>query len=209
MTPSSSAEGSIKYTLEKRGSSFRFQWQPGEQAIPQSEEDTYSYGIGTSLTYEWDSRLSFGAAFNYAPVGFVSEELRELGIEGDAQALLIGAMYKLEPFYFAVSYVDHRNHDTDDELRYIDGRGFEIYLRYALKPKWRVVGGINYLDSRRPSEESHYNIRLGLLSVQYSLRDASFRDSVYVEYLLDESFRADGTGYPNAIVFGVRLGFEI
>ena len=76
----------------------------------------------------------------------------------------------------------------------------------ALKPRWRVVAGMNYLDARRQSAGGRYNIRLGLFSVQYSLRDASFRDSLFAEYLLDESLRADGTGYPNAFVVGIGGG---
>lgn len=203
------AQSAFKYTVEGKGTSFRFQWQPGGQRIPVVEEDEYGYGLGSSVVYEWDSRLSLGAAFNYASIGALSTELELAGLAGDAQAVLLGAMYRDEPFYVAVNFVDHENHDTDDQELYIDGRGFEIYARYALRPKWRIVGGFNYLDATRQRPGGRYNLRVGLLSVQYSLRDESFRDTIYAEYILDDSLRSDGTGYPNGFVVGVRFGFEI
>jgi hypothetical protein len=86
------AEGAFKYTLAGRGTSFRFRWQPGERRIPLTQQATYTYGLGSSLIYQWNSRLSVGAAFNFAPVDLVTEELKTLGIDGDSRSVLLGAL---------------------------------------------------------------------------------------------------------------------
>jgi len=203
------ADGALKYTLDVADIDFRFQWQPGERRIPQTEEGQYSYGIGTSVFYEWDSRLSFGAAFNYSPLESLTEELENVGLAGNEQAFLLGAMYKAEPFYFAFNYVQHRNHDTDDLLRYYDAEGFEIYARVTLAKRWRAFGGINYLTPTRRPFGGASNLRFGIIGVERSLFDDTFWHSVYSEFILDESRRSDGTLYPNAFVVGVRLGLEI
>ena len=52
-------------------------------------------------------------------------------------------------------------------------------------------------------------MRIGYFDFQYSLRDGTFRDIVFAQFILDDSLRSDGTRYDNAIVFGFRWSIDI
>ena len=176
--------------------------------MPSTEGLTYGWSGGGSLVYEWDWGLGLGAGVNHAPVQKARVAFGSSGIDGPAQAWIVGLKVHRGPVYLAGTYVEHRNHDTDDEGRYFDGRGVELLLRYAWTERFRVSAGLNHMETFRRRPGSQYDIRTGLFSLEYSFRDPKFRNVLYAQVLIEGSHQADGTPYSNVYVVGGRYSFD-
>ena len=98
-----------------------------------------------------------------------------------------------------------------DRLRqiYTNGRGFELYGRYTIKTRYRAVFGYNYLLPKSRPDGGGYILRVGFLGFQYALGDATFRDVVFAQVLLDTTRRFDGSQPGNTFVVGFRWSIDI
>jgi predicted porin len=202
------AGSSLLYTLEKGGLGLRLQSQSGGRRVPGGTAETYRWSGGGSLIYEWDWGFEVGAAFNYAPVNEITEELEAIGIDGPARAVVAGFKLQTGPVYLGANYVEHRNHDTDDVGNYFDGRGGEFLLRFSWHDRYRLSAGINYLEAFGRDKGLLYDIRVALFSLEYSFHDPTFQNVVYAQVLIDESNDSLGNPYPNVYVVGVRYSFD-
>lgn len=202
------ATGSLEYTFENGGLTLRAQTQSGGRKIPGAVEAVYDRSGGGSVLYKWEWGVALGAAFNYSGVGEITDEVRLLGIDGPAQAWIAGFKIQRSPVYVGATYVEHRNHETDDQGTYFDGRGGELLLRFAWRDRFRFSGGLNYLEPFGRSADIQYEIKLGIFSLEYSFGEPSFQNVLYGEVIVDSSRRRDGTSYPNAYVVGFRRSFD-
>jgi predicted porin len=178
--------------------------------ITLADNQNYAAGGGASLTYDFSSQWSAGAAYNHATIDNLNQELLDLGLTGDSQAAVIGLQYAHEPIYVATTFTRHKNHEATNEDKYIDSDGWELYGRYQFSRRLRAVGGANYLqpDSDDP-QAGQYKIRSAILGLQLTYSDISFGDIVYFEAELNNGRNVDGEKTNNAYTIGFRYSFEL
>lgn len=203
------ATNATKFRVRALPLTFGLQFQNNNE-IPLSAGEQYDAAFGASLVYEWESGFSVGLAFNRADIDELTQELIDLGIDGNASAGVIGVSYREEPFFFSTAFARHKNQETTDEPLYIDGRGWEFYGRYQINRRFRVVGGFNYLkpDETDPNA-GQYLIKYVLIGVQATFRDETYDQMAYLQIVIDEGRSFDGTKGDNILALGFRYGISI
>ena len=202
------ADNSFKYQSYKK-IALGLQAQDNGR-IPLTNDRKYDAGLGGSLTWEISQHWSFGAAYNRAFFDEFDQELSDLGLTGDSEAGVLGVSYALEPVYVAATVASHKNHESTNAGKFVDASGWEIYGRYLFNPRWRAIGGANYLspDENDP-QAGQYDIRSIIFGLQWAYGDASFGNMVYVEGELRGGRNFDGSPQENALTIGVRYSFKI
>ena len=178
--------------------------------IPLTNDQKYDAGLGGSLTWEVSQQWSVGAAYNSAFIDELDQELIDLGLTGDSEAGVLGVSYAHEPVYIAATLASHKNQETTDANKFIDAAGGEIYGRYLFSPRWRAIGGANYLrpDNDDP-QAGQYEISSIIFGLQWAYGDTSFRNMLYVEGELRGGRNFDGSPQDNALTLGIRYSFDI
>jgi len=92
---------------------------------------------------------------------------------------------------------------NDDQGIYFDGVGAEIYARYDVTNQIRTVAGINWLHPTG-GYDGEYEIKKGILSLQYTFGKRTFDDIVYLEVALPHGSSASGEHYNTSIAIGLR-----
>ncbi|MFC2173236.1 hypothetical protein ACFLU6_11485 [Acidobacteriota bacterium] len=65
------------------------------------------------------------------------------------EALILGARYKKEPYYFAMVVSKTRYRETDDLGQYFNGYGLEIFAEYDLNKSMKLRSAFNYLKPEK------------------------------------------------------------
>ena len=157
-----------------------------------------------SAVLELLNDYALGIAYNRAGIeDLLDPAVRRAGLDGDAQALIIGARWFTDDWYVATSVSRLKNHETTDLLVYFDGWGWEVYAQYRLHDRIWVVGGWNYLkpDSGQATVDP-YRVNYAALGLRYTFRD--FERMLYTEIPLDESRNQDGSEPGNVYTIGIR-----
>lgn len=207
------ADDAAVYHLDRGKVEYRLQWRRGGGRIPGSGAGSYGKGYGASLVVEGGSELSFGVAYNRTEIDELTEELREIGIDGDDESFIAGVMYRREPLYLGFTYSKRDNHDLDATGVYSDTTGVELYSRWILHERYRLVGGVNYLeaesagDGPRPSDDQID--RILILGFEYALRDSTFRSAAFAQLLFGESDRFFDSSRGTVFVAGLRWDFRL
>jgi predicted porin len=203
------ADGAFINELNRKKLSLALQGQNNTD-IPLATDRQYDSGIGTSVSYEWSSGLSAGLAYNRSFIDDVDAELAALGITGDRQAAVAGIEYSHRSLLLATTVSSNKNHAATDQLEYIDAYGWELYARYNLSERLRVIGGTNLLepDDNDP-QAGRYDIRSAILGMQYTYGKPSFGNMVYFECELNRGHTVAGEPFKNAYTVGIRYSFEL
>lgn len=182
---------------------LNLQGQNGEP-IPFSDTAKYNYAFGASAIFETEGNFNLGIAYNHADVDSVDlPELNAIGIDGDAQALVLGTRYFGENTYLATTVSYLANHETTDSGIYFDGYGWEMFGSYKLYKKWWVIGGWNLLKPKSDQNQAgEYSLRYGVVGLRYSFE--GFHKMIYTEIKIDDSQNADGTAPGSIATLGVR-----
>ncbi len=175
--------------------------------IPQVDGEHYGHAVGLSAMLATRANFSLGLAYNQA---FVPDPdlpaLQDVGIDGDARALALGARWFDDDWYLASVASRLYNHEATDEGNYFDAWGWEVYAQYRVRGNWWVTGGWNLL---RPDADQDlagdYRIRFGVLGLRYALKD--FDRYVYANLRSEGSRNQDGSGPGNVLTVGVRWNF--
>ena len=182
---------------------LNLQGQQGEP-IPFSDTANYNYTFGVSAIIETEGNFNLGIAYNHAEVDSVDlPDLNAIGIDGDAQALVLGTRYFGENTYLATTVSYLANHETTDTGIYFDGYGWELFGSYNLYKKWWAIGGWNLLSPKSDQDQAgEYYLRYGIVGLRYSFE--GFHKMIYTEIKIDDSLNADGTAPGSVVTLGLR-----
>jgi predicted porin len=174
------------------------------EPVPGASGATYGPALGASALVDWWPGYTVGVAYNRA---FVRDRdataLRAVGVDGDAQALLIGVRRLTGHWNLAMTASRLLNHETTDQRVYFDGTGAELYAQYQLTPRVFLVGGGNWLrPDRSQTQAGKYEIKYAQFEVRYTFRD--FSRMAYVTVRLDDGRTSDGQGLSDILTLGVR-----
>ncbi len=185
---------------------LNIQLQHGEP-IPAVDGVDYGTAYGLSAILQLLNDYTVGIAYNRAMVTDTTDDrVRAAGIDGDAEALLIGTRWYGERWYVGAVVSRLDNHETTNERTYFDGWGFEVYGSYELTGRWWLIGGWNYLTPNDDQAQAgDYRLNYGVIGARYTLKDAA--RMFYVELRLDDSRDADGSDMGNVYAAGVRWDF--
>lgn len=181
------------------------QFQYGEP-IPNVDNASYDLGFGVSMIYETRNNLSIGLSYNRANISESSTAIQNAGIDGDAQAALIGIRWFDQNWYLGTTVARLKNIETTDQNIYFDGWGWEVYGQYQVAYRWWAIAGWNIL--RPDSEEiqaGQYELKYAVAGVRYSIKD--FARYVYFNAMLNDGRNADGTPAGNVYTLGVKWSF--
>ena len=185
---------------------LNIQFQKG-QPIPGVDGVEYRYAFGLSAVLDSTEDYAFGVAYNRA---FIEERddpaVLAAGIQGDAEALLVGARWFDEQRYIAFSVARLLNHEATNEGTYFIGWGSELYARYRLIKGYWLVGGYNWLvpDSDQV-QVGDYELRYGIVGLRYSIDD--FNRLAYAEWRIDSTVSEGGLPLGNIFTIGMRWDF--
>jgi len=179
------------------------QVQHGEP-IPQVDGVDYGTAFGASAILQLLNDYTLGIAYNRAKVPDPDDpRVRAAGIDGDAQAFLVGTRWFGERWYLGATFSRLENLETTDESIYFDGRGAELYGSYRLANRWWLAAGWNYLrPASDQAQAGAYLVNYGVLGVRYTIRD--FARMLYAEVRHDNGSNTDGSPTGNVYTVGVR-----
>jgi outer membrane protein N len=166
----------------------------------------YGYAFGLSALLQTRDNLNLGIAYNRAQVSEEDlPELRSVGIDGDSKALLLGAKWFSDKWYFASNFSWMWNHMTTEEGVYFDGKGWETYGQYNLCNRWWMTGGWNFLKPNdNQIQAGNYQVKYGVVGLRYSFE--KFNRMLYANVRFDSSTTSDANerGLSNTYTVGIR-----
>jgi predicted porin len=198
--------GALPQRIGLKPFNLNLQVQQG-RPIPQVGDAEYGSAVGLSALYTLRSDVSLGLAYNIAEIDDLDDsKVREAGLDGDAEAMLVG-LRQFSDNWYASSVVSRLlNHETTDEGQYFDGWGWEVYGQYQLRDRIWVTGGWNVL--RPDSDDTNagdYRVQYGVIGLRYA--PEGFQNMVYANYRLDGGRLADGTPLDDTFTIGIRWNF--
>lgn len=172
--------------------------------IPFGNGAEYGAAVGASAVMTTQGNYTLGIAYNYAYTDVENNpSLREIGINGDAEALLIGTRAFGERWYAGLVAARLENHESTEEGIYFDGWGSELYGQYRVTDKIWLVGGYNVLEPDSDQiQAGDFRIRYALLGLRYSFED--FRRMLWANVRINDGLNADGTPRANIYTIGFR-----
>jgi len=194
--------GKLSRVLGIKPFNLNLQMQQG-QPIPLVDGARYGTAVGLSGIYQVRPEFSLGIAYNIAQIKDLDEPgIRLAGLDGNAQAMLIGTRHFGEKWYLGTVVSRLLNQDTTDQGTYFDGWGWEVYGQYQLREKIWLTGGWNYLrpDSDRLSGD--YEVKYGVLGLRYS--HDGFQNMIYANMKFDGGHLTDGEALGNVVTIGLR-----
>jgi len=178
-----------------------------DQPVPGLEGVNYQNAIGLSAVFESKSDYTVGLAYNQARIDDINNAaVQAAGIQGDAEAYLLGARWFDEQWYLGFTLARLKNHEATDEGTYFMGWGSELYTRYRLIKGYWLVAGYNWLvpDSDQ-NQAGEYELLYGILGIRYSIDE--FNRLAYAEWRLDSTTTENGDNLGNIFTIGVRWDF--
>jgi hypothetical protein len=177
------------------------------QPIPGVDGAQYGYNLGLSAVLDSTDNYALGVAYNRATIDDLENAaIQAAGIEGDAEALLVGARWFDEQRYIGFAVARLLNHEATDEGTYFNGWGSELYARYRLVKGYWLVGGYNWLvpDSDQ-LQAGQYELLYGVVGLRYSIDD--FNRLAYAEWRVDSTTAESGENLGNNFTVGIRWDF--
>ncbi|MGB5718694.1 MAG: hypothetical protein WBN81_16550 [Gammaproteobacteria bacterium] len=182
---------------------LNLQVQHGEP-IPLVDGEHYGTAVGLSAIHQIRPDFALGIAYNIAEINDLDNPaIRDAGLDGNAQAMLVGTRQFGEKWYLGTVVSRLLNQDTTDQGTYFDGWGWEVYGQYQLREKIWLTGGWNYLrpDSDDPLS-GDYEIKYGVIGLRYS--QDGFQNMIYANVQLDHGRLTDGEQLGNTYTIGLR-----
>lgn len=175
--------------------------------IPFGGEAEYGTSVGLSSVMVTERNFALGVAYNHADIDLnTNPSLRDIGITGSAQALLIGARSFGERWYAGAVLGGYKNHETTDQGVYFDGWGGELYGQYQLSNRWWLVGAYNVLepDSDQP-QAGAFRKKYAVAGVRLTFD--KFRRMIFANVRFNDDIDADGS--PNSDVFTIGVRWDL
>jgi predicted porin len=201
------ADKALTYRVQLGGLTF------GAQTQLEANRLTGLGSLGGSLQYGFPFGLTLGVAGH---LGDVPEEIvgRVVGAETEETALVFGARLVRPRLFLAATYSIQDAHDlrnvgqVDDLLTVVfDAKGLEAFGYYDISRRFRVSGGVNWLDPD-PIEPIHPEFR----TRNYLIGGAFYFNSqslIYAEWKIEDSVDQNGEAVPSVLSVGIRLDFGL
>jgi len=181
---------------------LNLQVQHGEP-IPRVDGAHYGTAVGLSAIHQVRPNLGIGIAYNIAQINDLDDpDIRNAGLDGDAQAILVGVRQFGDKWYLGTVVSRLLNQDTTDQGKYFDGWGWEVYGQYQLRENIWLTGGWNYLRPDSDPLNGDYEIKYGVVGLRYS--QDGFKNMIYANVQLEQSRLTDGERKDNVYSIGVR-----
>ena len=177
------------------------------QPIPGVEGVDYQYAFGLSAVVDSRDDYTLGIAYNRAFIDDVDNAaVQAAGIEGDAEAILVGARWFDEKRYIGFTAARLLNHEATDLGTYFNGWGSELYARYRLIKGYWLVAGYNWLTPDEDQVQAgQYELLYGIVGLRYSIDE--FNRLAYAEMRLDSTTTESGENLGNIFTIGIRWDF--
>jgi|GEM_PF-820646 len=187
-------------------SNLNIQFQ-SSQPVPGVDGVNYQYAVGLSAVLDSRDDYALGVAYNRARIDDLDNPaVQAAGIEGDAEALLVGARWFDEQRYIGFTVARLWNHETTDAGTYFIGLGSELYARYRLIKGYWLVGGYNWLvPDDDQVQAGEYELLYGIVGLRYSIDE--FKRLAYAEWRIDSTVSESGERLGNIFTIGVRWDF--
>ena len=185
-------------------------WRLGAQGqlrtdVPTFDDLKYDYAFGGSARYRSDFGLQFGVAYNQASPDSLTDAAREQGLTGDDRTWAAVLSYNRDRVYVATAYAMSRNHETDDTGQFFRARGWELYGRFSVIPRIRVIGGCNVLVPNDETYTAPYRVEEYIAGAQIALGEKpTFDTMIYAEAVHDNGNTTDNESLGEALALGVR-----
>jgi hypothetical protein len=178
-----------------------------QQPIPHVKNKHYGNSFGASAWLESQNDFGIGLAWHMAEIHDLEDPvIKEAGITGNATAYAASFRYFGDRWYSALVVSRLNNIETNNELKYIEGYGTELFTQWEFKDRWWMVAGGNWLNPDNDDEDAgDYEVLYGVLGLRYTFD--SFKRMLYAEYRIDAGNLVDGTSRDNEITIGVRWDF--
>jgi predicted porin len=178
-----------------------------DQPVPGVGGVNYQNSIGLSAVFEARSDYTFGLAYNQARIDDLNNPVvQAAGIQGDAEAYLLGARWFDEQWYIGFTLARLKNHEATDEGTYFLGWGSELYARYRLIKGYWLVTGYNWLvPDKGETQAGEYELLYGVVGLRYSINE--FNRLAYAEWRMDSTTTESGDDLGNIFTIGVRWDF--
>lgn len=185
---------------------LNIQLQSG-QPIPGVEGVNYRYAFGMSAVLDSRDDYTLGVAYNRARIDELDNAaVQAAGIEGNAEAILIGARWFDEQRYIGLTFARLLNHETTDLGTYFIGWGSELYARYRLINNYWLVGGYNWLSpDEDQTQAGEFELLYGIVGLRYSIDE--FNRLAYAEWRIDSTVSENGENLGNIFTIGIRWDF--
>jgi predicted porin len=181
---------------------LNIQVQRGEP-IPLVDGAHYGTAVGLSAIHQIRPNFSLGMAYNIAQINDLDDpDIRKAGLDGDAQAFLLGTRHFGEKWYLGTVVSRLLNQEATDKGIYFDGWGWEVYGQYQLREKIWLTGGWNYLRPDKDRLSGDYEIKYGVVGLRYS--HDGFQNMIYANVKFDDGHLTDGEALGNVFTVGVR-----
>jgi len=181
---------------------LNLQVQHGEP-IPLVDGEHYGTAVGLSAIHQIRPDFALGIAYNIAEINDLDNPaIRDAGLDGNAQAILVGTRQFGEKWYLGTVVSRLLNQDTTDQGTYFDGWGWEVYGQYQLREKIWLTGGWNYLRPDSDPLSGDYEIKYGVIGLRYS--QDGFQNMIYANVQLDQGRLTDGEQPGNTYTIGIR-----
>lgn len=177
------------------------------QPIPGIEGVSYQYAFGLSAVLDSTENYTFGVAYNRAIISELDiTAVQAAGIDGDAEAFLIGARWFDEKRYIGLVFSRLYNHETTDQGTYFNAWGSELYARYRLIRRYWLVAGYNWLvPDNDQTQAGGYELLYGVAGLRYSIDE--FNRLAYAEWRVDSTTTENGDNLGNIFTIGLRWDF--
>lgn len=185
---------------------LNIQLQQGEP-IPGINGYKYSTTLGLSAILTTVHDYTIGFAYNHATIDKDDlPQLKQNGITGDAQAMLIGTRWFSEDWYIGAIVARLLNHESTENLNYFDAWGSEFYVQYEAFKNIYLLSGYNYL---KPDSEQHLAGSFQTKYIVFGLRYAfdTLNRRIFLTYQLDDSRTSQNEEVADTITLGVRWDF--
>lgn len=186
---------------------LNLQVQHGEP-VPGIDNVNYGTTLGASAILNTQNNFTLGIAYNHADIRDLSNPaVISAGIDGDAQALVIGSRWYAERWYLGAIVSRLLNHETTDTLTYFDGTGSELYAQYQVFGPWWITGGYNWLQpDHNEVQAGQYKVEYGIVGMRYSIDE--FRKMFFINAVISNSRASNGDRAGNIYTVGVRWDLE-
>lgn len=176
------------------------------QPIPQVSGKRFGSAYGASAWLESQGDRGVGLAFQRSTLDFEDPVVKAAGIDGNALAAAMAFRMFGEKWYAALVVAQLENVMITDQLKYINGRGAELYVQWQAKDKWWLIGGGNWFTPFEDDPDAgSYDVNYAVIGLRYALD--SFNRMLYAEYRVDSGTLWNGTARKNELTVGFRWDF--
>ncbi len=205
--------GRATKAIQLRSSRGIFQW--GTQLQSDTEIPVFGSSHRYSLNAALMGKIKFlngfglGASYLKAVPEDITTDMIANGFNGETNAAVLGAEWKIAEWDFAITTAKNSNLVTDDQLYYYDALGAEFYTTTKFTPLTQFRFGLAYqTPSNTNVYQGKHEVVQAYIGWQYNYNKNNFSDRIFIEYAQNEGKLADGSKAHNTLNIGIRYNLQ-